>query len=657
MAVQVSWPGVYIEEFAPAPPIEGVGSSTAAFIGVAAQGELLAPTKVTSWDQFRATFGEQPVPGYYLWYAVRGFFENGGQVCYVVRASNGRTDALEWQNVKGAPLFAVRARQPGKNATPREIRVQVAAAHQLPAASTHVYRPTGNYTGVAGRTVTLTPGQAAQFRPGDFVALTPGPTSLRVASVSGDALQMAEEVSGHAGSGTVRLANLPVGARTLRVEPTGGPLPPEVLVPGTMLTFRPGTANADSQVVEHVQVEPGATTTYRVTLRQGLRQALDLTQPAGVQSEEFQLAVSQGGATTPYPNLAADPAHPHFYLDRVNGGGGLVRVEPIEPPPPDTGADSLPKVTGPTALTGGENEDLGALTAAHLMDALASLRGVDDVNLIAVPDAARLAKKEDTAAVQQAVLAQCEQLADRFAILDARPGLPLFAPPGKDSVEEQRRGLDSTRGYGAFYYPWLRALPATPGPPILVPPSGHTCGLIARVDISRGVHKAPGNEIVNGALGVERVVSDVEQGQVNLQGVNIIRVFQSGGRPMIYGARTTATDRNWQHVNVRRLFLYLEESIQEGIRWAVFEPNTTGLWAKLRRSIGDFLNRAWRAGALFGATAEEAYYVRIDDVLNPPDSRALGRLHIEIGVQPAYPAEFIVVRIGIWQGGAEVAEA
>jgi hypothetical protein len=134
-------------------------------------------------------------------------------------------------------------------------------------------------------------------------------------------------------------------------------------------------------------------------------------------------------------------------------------------------------------------------------------------------------------------------------------------------------------------------------------------------------------------------------------------VFKGGGRAVVWGARTTATNRNWQYVNIRRLFLYLEESIEEGIRWAVFEPNVQALWKKLNRTITAFLTQQWRDGALFGAKPEEAFYVRIDEVLNPDSERSLGRLHIEIGVRPAYPAEFIIVRIGIWQGGSDVTES
>ena len=190
----------------------------------------------------------------------------------------------------------------------------------------------------------------------------------------------------------------------------------------------------------------------------------------------------------------------------------------------------------------------------------------------------------------------------------------------------------------------------------LHPPSGHVCGIMARVDSTRGVFKAPANELVNGTVGVVQNMSDIDHGQLNLMGINIIRVQQIGGRPQLMGGRTTATDSNWQYVNIRRLFLFLEKSIQLGIRWAVFEPNNLGLWQKLSMTLRAFLLQQWRDGALFGATPDDAFYVRIDETLNPFNEQALGRLHIEIGVRPAYPAEFIIVRIGIWQGGGSVSE-
>jgi hypothetical protein len=306
-----------------------------------------------------------------------------------------------------------------------------------------------------------------------------------------------------------------------------------------------------------------------------------------------------------------------------------------------------------TALAAGNAEDLSTLASQDLIDALDTLERVDDVNLVAAPDAAAGVAAIDRDTVQQAIISHCERLADRFGVLDG--GLDRTVS-GANSVEVQRAALDSARGYAALYFPWIRIPPPASGPPVLVPPSGHLCGVIARSDATRGVHKAPANEILRGVLGLQHALSDVEHGLLNMQGINVLRVFTQGGRAVVWGARTTATDTNWQYVSTRRLFLFLEESIEEGIRWAIFEPNNLALWQKLRRTIRAFLTTQWRAGALFGETPEDAFYVRIDEILNPFSEQQLGRLHLEIGVRPAYPAEFIVVRIGIWDGGSEITE-
>jgi uncharacterized protein len=664
MAIQTSYPGVYIEEFAPAAPIEGVGTNTAAFIGVAAAGELDTPVKVTSWDQFRAAFGDQPLPGFYLWYAVRGFFENGGQVCYVVRASNAEYARLTppLENRAQLPMLNVQARKPGVPSP--ALSIAVAEAHVLPPGD-YVYRPdSATYTAVAGRDLTVDATELPRFKATDWVTLGGGTDRFQVQRVIGNVLRLASDPPpGLATPGEVRLAFME-GSRTLRLQPPK-PLPANALVPGTVLSIAQGPVS-DVGVVESAQLEPvaGEDPTYRVTFRQPLTGSFNLGDPAAtssVQSEEINITVTQG-PPVPYNNLGVDPAHPLYFLSVINGDpGGRVLLELIEPPPATALTDSILAATpANVALTGGADEDLAGLTSQHYAQALETLREIDDVNLVAVPDAVTLRNAQgqlDEPAItslQQEVIAHCEQLADRFAVLDARPGLPLFHQTA--SIQTQRKDLESQRGYAALYYPWLRVMPAGPGGLMLAPPSGHVCGVIARSDASRGVHKAPANEIVNGALGVETAMSDVDQGQLNLAGINVIRVF-SGGRPMLWGARTTATDKNWQYVNVRRLFLFLEESIQEGIRGAVFEPNNPGLWAKLSRTLTEFLTRVWRDGALFGNTAKEAFYVRIDETLNPDSSRALGRLYIEIGVRPSYPAEFIIVRIGIWQGGSEVSEA
>jgi phage tail sheath protein FI len=240
---------------------------------------------------------------------------------------------------------------------------------------------------------------------------------------------------------------------------------------------------------------------------------------------------------------------------------------------------------------------------------------------------------------------------DRFAVLDSIPGVT----PG-NGIRDQLADVRSEKGFAGLYYPWIIARNPVNGKDELWPPSGHVTGIIARTDAQRGVHKAPANTNIRGALGLERRLTDQEQGDLNLMGINVLRVFPGQSQPLVWGARTTATDTNWQYINIRRLFLFVEESIEEGIRWAIFEPNNLQLWQKLKRTLNEFLNRVWRDGALFGAKAEDAYYVRIDEALNPASEQALGRLNIEIGLRPSYPAEFIIVRIGIWRGGSEVNE-
>lgn len=659
MAVQVSYPGVYIEEFAPGAPIQGVGTNTAAFIGVASRGMMDEPTKITSWDRFRELFGNEPVPGFFLWYAVRGFFENGGQVCYIVRASNGKYGEFTINTVSGAkPLFKIIAREPGATT----LQVATDPQHLLDKTKTSVFQPTGTLASavsIGDKQIVMTATNANKFRPGDIITIDTVGESLQIVRITNDAtatngtLLLDKKLqSAYASGKTVRLADALVGTRTFRLTSTV-PLPPDALAEGTMLTFKQGATNEDTQIVQAVQTEimSGGAVTYRVTLRQELKFTIDMKTVATVQSEEFKITVTQGGAATLYEGLAMDSLHSHYYLKVINSDpNALVRIVPVDPPPPIQMPGNMPKTTVSTPLAGGSREDLANLIDQDFIDALDTLRAVDDVNLVAVPD-------RITPTVQSAVKDHCELTADRFAVLDCRPGLELFKTKTVDGIDGQREEVPSARGYTALYYPWLRVPPAGRGDLTLVPPSGHVCGIIARSDANRGVHKAPANEIVSGALGVERGMSDIDHGQLNILGINVIRVFQGGSSPVLFGARTTATDRNWQYVNIRRLFLYLEESIQEGIRWAVFEPNNLQLWKKLRRTISDFLTRAWRDGALFGAKGEgEAFYVRIDETLNPFSEQQQGRLNIEIGVRPSYPAEFIIVRIGIWSGTMEINE-
>jgi hypothetical protein len=258
-------------------------------------------------------------------------------------------------------------------------------------------------------------------------------------------------------------------------------------------------------------------------------------------------------------------------------------------------------------------------------------------------------------AAQGKVITHCEDMGDRFAILDGAPDPTPMKADG--ALQTQRGNLDSK--YAALYYPWLKVLNLAPtagaADLVSVPPSGHIAGIMARTDDKVGVHKAPANEPIRGIVGLDYLLNDTEQGVLNDLNINALRVFANQG-PRVWGARTLSRDTAWRYVNVRRLVSYIEDSVVQGVRWAVFAPNNTALWKGLERTITEFLTRVWEAGALFGRTAKEAFYVKIDEELNPPAMQALGQVAVEIGLAPVKPAEFVVLRFGLWEGGARVTE-
>jgi uncharacterized protein len=287
-------------------------------------------------------------------------------------------------------------------------------------------------------------------------------------------------------------------------------------------------------------------------------------------------------------------------------------------------------------------------TAEDVDGALQALTRRPDVSIVCIPGVV------DTVS-QGKVLAHCEELRDRFAVLDGvQDDEPLVA---EGALQQQRGNLTSKNGFGALYWPWIMV--PNPDPeataPVPVPPSGHVAGVMARSDNTVGVHKAPANEVVRGAVDVGWSLNDAEQGKLNALNINVIRQFP-GGPPLVWGARTLTDGTQWRHVNVRRLVSFIEDSLVQGLRWAVFAPNNTALWKGLERTITEFLTRVWEAGALFGATANEAFYVLINKELNPPAVQNLGQVVVEIGLAPTRPAEWVVLRIGLWDGGARITE-
>jgi hypothetical protein len=272
---------------------------------------------------------------------------------------------------------------------------------------------------------------------------------------------------------------------------------------------------------------------------------------------------------------------------------------------------------------------------------LKTFEEVDDIQLVCAPGMT-------DPAIQDAVLTHCELKKNRFAVFDSTE---VIEGGGVDKIVKPR---DSK--YGSFYFPWIEVYDPERGN-IFVPPTGHMVGIYARADTERGVHKAPANEIVRGALGLKYSISRGEQDILNPKGINCIRDFSRRGRGIrVWGARTVSSDASWRYINVRRLFIMIEESIDIGMQWAVFEPNDHRLWKKITRDVSAFLFRIWRTGALFGLSPEEAFYVKCDAETNPVETIDAGQVITEIGLCPVKPAEFVIFRIGQWQSGSDVAE-
>lgn len=285
-------------------------------------------------------------------------------------------------------------------------------------------------------------------------------------------------------------------------------------------------------------------------------------------------------------------------------------------------------------------QDLGPGTRTGIQ----SLIDIDQISIVAVPG-------KTSQAIQNSLITHCETLKDRFAVLD---------PPHGQSVEDvQNFRSNYDTKYAAMYYPWVTVLDPLTLAALDVPPAGQVVGIYARSDTERGVHKAPANEVLRGVIDLELHINKREQDILNPPPVqiNVLRDFRSAGRGLrVWGARCITSDPIWKYINVRRLFIFLEESLDEGTQWVVFEPNDERLWARVRQSVTIFLRRVWRDGALMGLKEEEAFFVRVDRTTMTQDDIDNGRLIMVIGVAPVKPAEFVIIRIGQFSGGSSVEE-
>jgi phage tail sheath protein FI len=276
--------------------------------------------------------------------------------------------------------------------------------------------------------------------------------------------------------------------------------------------------------------------------------------------------------------------------------------------------------------------DQRAPIAADYAAAFQRLESVPSIAIVAAPGAAQLD-------VVQALIAHAEHMRYRFAVIDSGAG------QSSAQVQTIRQHLNSPNA--AMYYPWITVEGSSKGTQLALPPSGCVAGVYARVDAAQGVQHAPANQPLNLATGLERTVPAAELDALSAQGVNCIRSLAGHGI-VVWGARTVSQDPEWRYVNIRRLLLFLEASIERGLQWVVFEPNNEQLWASVTSCVGNFLLQEWQQGALQGSTARDAFFVRCDRTTMTQNDLDNGRLICQVGVAPLKPAEFVIFRIGQW---------
>jgi phage tail sheath protein FI len=672
-------PGVYVEEVPGGPPpIEGVSTSTVGAVGMAVRGPTDGlPKLVTSFSEFQRIFG-----GYlpdtlgdnrFLAYAVQGFFENGGQRIYIKRVpGNGaqvassetagaggamtttlvgglvtrlRRDALK--DATKAELATVRGIINGTQLTLTQVKNGVTTTQTV----TVTKYTAGSSTVEWAAGQKLTSAYDARYTTVATDIADPGTKVVVKAADEGDwGNQLAVTIS-HTSRARAELDDL--------VESAPGSGDFDTLTLSTSANFYAGAVIEIDRGTQKAWGKVTQVDGNSIRIATPLAAANDLDPDAGfaktiVTTCEFRLTASYGGVTEDYPTLTLNDTTPFYYMNAVNQRSSLIRVaggadnareDPFTMPSAPNGLSVvLTKGANGTAPT--DDAYVGVDNGPGQRTGLRALEDIDQVSIVIAPGM-------NSQTIQNFMIIHCETLKDRFAILD-----PVAqAGSGLEGIQNQRANFDTK--YAALYYPRLIVRDPLSGTEIKIPPSGHMAGIYARTDNERGVHKAPANEVVRGITGLEVTINKGEQDILNPPPyqINVIRDFRARGRGLrVWGARCITSDAEWKYVPVRRLFIFLEESIEDGTQWVVFEPNAEPLWARVRQSVTNFLTTVWRNGALMGATPEEAFFVKCDRTTMTEDDFANGRLIMLIGVAPVRPAEFVIIRIGQKASGAVVEE-
>jgi phage tail sheath protein FI len=597
-------PGVYVEELATGnQPIEGVSTSTVGFLGIAERGTT-GTRLVTSYTDFARAFGQAGVSIASM--VVANPSVAAGGAGYTDGGGNGTFPAT----LSGGTLA------PGGAAATVDVTL----------------------TGGVVTAVTLVSG-------GNYAV--PPPAPAMITGLTGGA---GATLGFFAGNGQTYLAYAVEGffqnggQRCFVQTVVSAAAVPAAQASAQLSIEAASGGNWGNRVA--IKIEAGTTSGFRLTAMYwsapppatGLAVSVDPTSraPGDLRSpnrKEPQLIEV-------YDNLDINQLSTSFFGSQINGVSNLITITQL--------AVAMPANQGLTLLSGGT--DGNALVLADFAGnpalppgqktGLDAFTEIDEISLLCCPDAYALG---GTTAINDALVDQCEVLRSRFAILNSLPNQQF---PFSIAYNSQ---------YAAFYYPWINVLNPLTDTLVLAPSCGHVAGIYARSDDARGVQKDPANEVIRGIDSLQFNLTDAQQALLNPIGINCMRYFKGAGN-LVWGGRTTSNVPAWRYINVRRLFIFIEQSILRSTQWAVFEINDEPVWAQIRRDIGDFLTRLWMDDMLQGATKDQAFFVRCDRTTMTQADIDNGRLICLIGVAPVKPAEFVIFRIGQWAGGGSVTE-
>lgn len=683
-------PGVYVEEVSSGiVPISPVSTSIAGFVGMTERGSTVGlPTLVTSLLEFQRNFG-----GYlqlsanfqnysYLLYAVDGFFANGGELLYIARVAP--SDATAASTTTSGGMVTLLQESTSTDQAQRKILkttslrgIQHGTKLLLRMTKDGISRDSGvltvqsidplsntitvdndissdqvfdsGYTTVftdvnePDNTGLLTPPLATPdaARPTSFIVKAKDPGSwgknlaIQAFHESAAQAEMDTLLSGATADNTkIRMKSTTGFYSGAWVEIDQGDIKRYRRVrsvDGTVLTLW-GPALASNDVAPHA---PSTATVFSTC--------------------EFQLLITYDGVAEQLSGLTLENVPGRYYVDQlsrskfisVDAPTGTPLTHPFLFPSGNDGLNILLDTGGSDGASPPTDTDYRGIDGdPGQKSGMRALEDIEEISIVAVPGVT-------SQQVQSDLINQCERLRYRFAILDPAPESGNVAPTMNDIVK-QRNNFDTK--YAAFYYPRVIVSDPVTGNSIPVPPSGHMAGIYANVDNNRGVHKAPANEVISGILDLETRINKREQEILNPKNINVLRDFRIDGRGLrVWGARCITSDTQWKYINVRRLFIFIEASLDRGTQWVVFEPNDYPLWARVTQSVSSFLTTVWRDGALMGQKVEEAFFVRCDRTTMTQDDIDNGRLIILVGIAPVKPAEFVIIRISQFAGGASTA--